>query len=479
MRGVIMSVEGNKAVLLTQGGDFKQIRNKNYNVGDKVKVTTNYAVRIGSIAAALAVFAIGGVTSYFMPASYVSVDINPSFLMTLNVYDKVISIEPLNDEAKTVLKHTDVKGMDINETVEAIINESRQEGYINDAGGEVIVSVVPGIRTPRIEDKNTKDNINLIVNTSDKTELDEARDMGVSIAKAKAIEDYTGEFGGTVSDNAGKLSGKTVKQIENEIAEKKAVSPTKPAQTASPQPNIDVTLQSVPQPALPAESKSVQRQSAKAAPNPTAASAQIFMPQQIFTLSPAKGNDENNSYNEKKAEGVKPEIKQETPKAEAETEKPQNSSPSAIPTQPKKNEQEREPEQPDNNKNGSSQPSGTQAELKPQNSEPSEPKENESGQSNSNTPTTQKEPEQNDSDPNGSAPKEPDQKENIPSDRGNAAPSHEGSAPSQLNTQGGSTPSNNGGTPPSSGNSRGSSNGASNGSSGGGAPSSGGGGGPR
>ncbi|MBQ6529366.1 MAG: anti-sigma factor domain-containing protein, partial [Clostridia bacterium] len=315
MRGVIMSVEGNKAVLLTQGGDFKQIRNKNYNVGDRVKVTTNYAVRIGSIAAAVAVFAIGGVTSYFMPASYVSVDINPSFLMTLNVYDKVISIEPLNDEAKTVLKHTDVKGMDINETVEAIINESRQEGYINDAGGEVIVSVVPGIRTPRIEDKNTKDNINLIVNTSDKTELDEARDMGVSIAKAKAIEDYTGEFGGTVSDNAGKLSGKTVKQIENEIAEKKAVSPTKPAQTASPQPNIDVTLQSAPQPALPAESKSVQRQSAKAAPNPTAASAQIFMPQQIFTLSPAKGNDENNSYNEKKAEGVKPEIKQETPKA--------------------------------------------------------------------------------------------------------------------------------------------------------------------
>ena len=221
MRGVIMSVEGNKAVLLTQGGDFKQIRNKNYNIGDKVKVRTNYAARIGSIAAALAVFAIGGGASYFIPASYVSVDINPSFLMTLNVYDKVINIEPLNDEAKTVLKHTDVKGMDISDTVEVIINESRQEGYINDNGADVIVSVVPGIRAPKIADKNTSDNVNFVVNTSNNTELQEAKDSGVSIAKAKAIEEYTGEFGGTVSDNANKLSGKTVKQIETEIAEKK------------------------------------------------------------------------------------------------------------------------------------------------------------------------------------------------------------------------------------------------------------------
>ena len=235
MRGVVMQVEGSKAVLLVQGGEFRQVKNKGYSVGDKVNIKRRSMAKIGTLAAALAVFIIGGGASYFMPASYVSVDINPSFLMTLNIYDKVISVEPLNTEAEDMLKTTDVFGKNINDTVSELIDKSEKNGYISNETGEVIMSVVPRIRTPKIEDKNKADKVNLVVSEADKNTLDEAKEMGVSIAKAKAIEEYTEEFGGTVRTNADKLGGKNVKQIRNEIAEKKESSAAPaPVQTQKP-----------------------------------------------------------------------------------------------------------------------------------------------------------------------------------------------------------------------------------------------------
>ena len=345
MRGVIMSIEGNKAVLLTQGGDFKQIKNKNYTIGDKVKITTNYVARIGSIAAAVAVFGIGASASYLMPASYVSLDINPSFMMTLNVYDKVISIEPLNSEAEYLLANTDVRGMDINDTVEAIIKESQKEGYITDNGADVLVSVVPGIKTPKIEDKDKTDKVNYVIDMSDKAAFKEAKDMGVSIAKARAIEEYTGEFGGSVSENANKLNGMTVKKIQDEIASKKQPKPSDaPAQASAQSANNDMTLQGTQQPVpKPTPNTSAQRQRTYVSPQTLPAVATI-------------GKD---SVSDKRAEDLKQEIKPENPQSHtsnAETvplpirEEPKiNEAPKASP-QPRNDISENKPEMPDDKK---------------------------------------------------------------------------------------------------------------------------------
>lgn len=89
MRGVVMSVKGRYAVLLTRDGDFVKIKNKNYSAGDKISVSQS----TGRVLAAAASFLVicGGIGSYFTPAGYVSVDINPSLLMTVNIYDRVIN----------------------------------------------------------------------------------------------------------------------------------------------------------------------------------------------------------------------------------------------------------------------------------------------------------------------------------------------------------------------------------------------------
>ena len=68
MSGVIVSVKGRYAVLLTKNSDFIKVKNKNYSVGDEVKIP-QYK---GQILAAAASFIVvcGGISSYFVPAKY-------------------------------------------------------------------------------------------------------------------------------------------------------------------------------------------------------------------------------------------------------------------------------------------------------------------------------------------------------------------------------------------------------------------------
>ena len=101
MSGIIVSVKGRYAVLLTKNSDFIKVKNKNYSVGDKVKIP-QYK---GQILAAAASFIVvcGGISSYFVPAKYMSVDINPSVMMTINIYNRVINTKPLNDDAEILL----------------------------------------------------------------------------------------------------------------------------------------------------------------------------------------------------------------------------------------------------------------------------------------------------------------------------------------------------------------------------------------
>ena len=66
MSGVIVPVKGRYAVLLTKNSDFIKVKNKNYSVGDKVKIP-QYK---GQILAAATSFIVvcGGISSYFVPA---------------------------------------------------------------------------------------------------------------------------------------------------------------------------------------------------------------------------------------------------------------------------------------------------------------------------------------------------------------------------------------------------------------------------
>lgn len=220
MNGVVVSVKGRYAVLLNKNSEFVKVKNKNYSVGDKVKIP-QYK---GQILAAAASFIVvcGGISSYFMPAKYMSVDINPSVMMTINIYNRVINTKPLNNDAQVLLAEANVNGMSVSESMDELIKKSEEIGYLNEHNNGVIVEVVDGIGKIKLPDKNYG-NVEVIIENADKTDLKNAKEMGVSIAKAKAIVEYTKQNGGSVEENADKLENQSVKDIRRNLENKAEV----------------------------------------------------------------------------------------------------------------------------------------------------------------------------------------------------------------------------------------------------------------
>ena len=220
MSGVIVSVKGRYAVLLTKNSDFIKVKNKNYSVGDKVKIP-QYK---GQILAAATSFIVvcGGISSYFVPAKYMSVDINPSVMMTINIYNRVINTKPLNDDAEILLSKTDVSGMSVSESMDELIKKSEEIGYLNEHNKDVIVEVVDGIGKIKLPDKNYGD-VEVIIENADKADLKNAKEMGVSIAKARAIAEYTKQNGGSIEENVHKLENQSVKEIRRNLENKSEV----------------------------------------------------------------------------------------------------------------------------------------------------------------------------------------------------------------------------------------------------------------
>ncbi len=236
MRGVIMETKNGRAVLLTKGGEFVNIKDKNYSVGDKVNITLNTG-RLCAMAASL-VIVCAGIGSYFMPAGYVSVDINPSLIMTINIYNRVIDVKSLNDDASVLLNKIDIKGKSAEDSVEMLIKTSEEIGYINDNNHSVILDVVSGITKPHIE--NVKyNNIDITKETADMETFRTAQNIGVSIAKVKALEEYTEKNGGDIHSNAAKFNDKSVKEIRNIMIDDSNLSDKKsndmPLQNPKPQ----------------------------------------------------------------------------------------------------------------------------------------------------------------------------------------------------------------------------------------------------
>lgn len=212
MRGVVMSTNGRYAVILTKKGDFVKVKNKNYSVGDTVSLSSNVS-RICAAAASL-FLVLGGIGSYLIPTGYISIDINPSLLISVNIYDRVIDIKALNDDAAKLLAQTDVRVKNTEEAIDILIQKSEEIGYISDNNKEVIIEVVSDINSfnPRNYDR-----IEVSIEKADRNSLRNAQNMGVSIAKAKAIEEYTRQNGGEMQSNADMLKDKSVKEIRKEF----------------------------------------------------------------------------------------------------------------------------------------------------------------------------------------------------------------------------------------------------------------------
>lgn len=99
----------------------------------------------GGLAAALLLLALFAGGSRFIRSnaevSRIGIDVNPSLEITCNRQDKVLDVIALNDDADVILEDMDLKKVDLNVAVNALVGSMVKHGYINEINNSILISV--------------------------------------------------------------------------------------------------------------------------------------------------------------------------------------------------------------------------------------------------------------------------------------------------------------------------------------------------
>lgn len=136
MKATVVAIKKGKAVIMTADGTILMIRNKNLIIGDvlnmkEAKQTTRY--RLGYLLATAALFIVllsGGVYACYTPTYNVSLDVNPGIVMEVNMFERVIKAEGVNEEAEQVLARVKVMNMKIEDALNTAIEQMEKQGYL-------------------------------------------------------------------------------------------------------------------------------------------------------------------------------------------------------------------------------------------------------------------------------------------------------------------------------------------------------------
>ncbi len=114
MNNVVLEISGKYAVLLSEAGDVVRVKNRDYTVGQRVQNAlgrTNALVKWAVTAAAAVVLLFGGTQfALHMPYAEVSLDVNPGIEITTNMFNTIIEVSAMNEDAQRVISHANLKG---------------------------------------------------------------------------------------------------------------------------------------------------------------------------------------------------------------------------------------------------------------------------------------------------------------------------------------------------------------------------------
>ncbi len=235
MKCIVMQVEENMAVLLDDKGNFKTVKNNGYSVGQTVYYRNIPARNIYATAASLLValgLGAGGYKLYYTPVSYLSIEINPSIQLAINVFDRVIGYEYFNDDGKIILDDVNIRNTKSKASVEKIIDKAQVQGYLTSENNSVIIDVVAGNNvlaeslTP-LRGQYIPKNVDVVIENASDDDARVSKDNNISIAKAKAVKEYSQSYGGSVEENIEELKEVPVKKL-------KEVLKSSPTVTAEP-----------------------------------------------------------------------------------------------------------------------------------------------------------------------------------------------------------------------------------------------------
>ncbi len=128
--GIVFEIYNGKATILKTNGEFITVpASKNWNKGDLVRFPQT-TFNAGKLCAAAASFfflitaGLWGGSLYFTPVATVSMDVNPAFELELNRFDKVISVQALDEDGTDIARQADMVYKDYSQAVASLFTDN-------------------------------------------------------------------------------------------------------------------------------------------------------------------------------------------------------------------------------------------------------------------------------------------------------------------------------------------------------------------
>lgn len=238
-KGLVLEIKDGYAILADSKGRFVRIKDKGgLQIGSEYETGRIFQMKKQLVTAVASLFllsCVGGYGyTYASPKAHVALDINPSVKLTTNMYDKVIKIETLNEDAEIIAKDLKIKNKDINEALKLLVASATDNGYIvKESDNAIMVTATSGneILTDEIlkdaeiaineelESEEVKDT-EIIKENINQERFDEAERLGISPGKMNLLEKLKAE---STDINVDEYADKSVKEIMKKINEEKSL----------------------------------------------------------------------------------------------------------------------------------------------------------------------------------------------------------------------------------------------------------------
>lgn len=165
-------------------------------------------------AACLILLLVGGNILYFSPTAEISMDINPSIQLSINRFDRVISVEAHNDDGKSLAENLNIMHQNYGDAVDNIIKEEKIQNLLSD-NEELTITVVGNddAQTDRVFaelEATAKEQKNTYCYRAKTEEVEKAHEVGLSYGKYRA---YLEVFAVNPEITAEQIKGMTMREI--------------------------------------------------------------------------------------------------------------------------------------------------------------------------------------------------------------------------------------------------------------------------
>lgn len=253
MKVVIVEIHRSTAIVLSEEGCIAKIRNRNYQIGQEVEIQVRKELKqkkwfaFASAAASLLFLSGIGAYAYYTPYTYVSLDVNPSIEYTVNRFEKVLSVNGVNDDGTEIISEISLKDLKYKRITDAValtVNEILKAGYL-DSGTSGIVITTSSEKEEEADDlakvleasavETCEDNDCKAVVTAESVgakRVAEARELGVTPGKLNLVQKLIESSGNSEDIELEEWLHKSVKDImaqtkEYKKEEKEDTKPTK------------------------------------------------------------------------------------------------------------------------------------------------------------------------------------------------------------------------------------------------------------